>query len=759
MAAPVIAASGALVSYSGAASLAVPVPAGVVSGSVLVAHVCFAWNQTTTNPTNAAITPPTGWTFAYGAAFTDVSDGYVMYNGWYYKTASASDTGTYSFAGGTVGTKAALGLAGRAYLITGSAAVPLGDTLHASAAASATSTVTLPTFTPAQDNSLLIGFDCSFSNVSAAAQPTGWTLIGTGSGSGAGGELDAYLSQTTTTATGSTVWKVTAGDNNWVTVATVMPPSTDATVTPPAGTMTMDGQAPTVSTTGDATVTPPAGAISLAGQAPTVTGSTAPAITTSSLGTVRQGTAFDLTIAATGSPTSWAVITGSLPAGLSLNTATGEISGTPTGGALTYSFTLQATNGSGPGSQSYSGNVLLASETSRTTGATSGSTAYTKVVGTLGSDGWVGYFPSASTTGIKAMIWNHPYQSPYDNDIAGTGDSGWTFTLTSWLLDNGISIVSSNDAGDQFGNAAVMTAIDSLYAAVNNFFGIGKLIVYGESMGCAATLNWTARHNTAPLVGAMTISGVCDTSLFSAYFTYSAAYNPMLTTASSWAGLPIFMESSAADGTVSETSNTNAFITHLGGAATVTKVEGTGDHLTSGNYPVSSMESWITSVMAGTNATVTPPAGAVALTGQAPTVTADATVTASAGTLTLDGQVPTIAADASVAAATGTVTLDGQSPTVSTSSSGDATVTAPVGSIAVAGQAPAISATQSATVQAGVGSIAIVGRTPQVGQPTDEPTYVITSVRETTRRITAVETVRQVVTHETTRRITIKESA
>ena len=80
----------------------------------------------------------------------------------------------------------------------------------------------------------------------------------------------------------------------------------------------------------------------------TITLPPAPVITTAAgaLTDGTGGTAYSVTLAATNSPTSWAVSSGSLPAGLTLNTSTGEISGTPTTPVTRY-FSITATNAGG----------------------------------------------------------------------------------------------------------------------------------------------------------------------------------------------------------------------------------------------------------------------------------------------------------------------------------------------------------------------------------------------------------------------------
>lgn len=80
----------------------------------------------------------------------------------------------------------------------------------------------------------------------------------------------------------------------------------------------------------------------------TVVGRTPPSVTTSTLPDAYVGTAFNQTLAGSGgaTPYTWAV-SPALPAGLSLTTSTGAISGTPTAAAAsaTYTFTLTDANG------------------------------------------------------------------------------------------------------------------------------------------------------------------------------------------------------------------------------------------------------------------------------------------------------------------------------------------------------------------------------------------------------------------------------
>lgn len=76
-----------------------------------------------------------------------------------------------------------------------------------------------------------------------------------------------------------------------------------------------------------------------------------PSITTTSLDSGTVGTAYTAKLAATGTGITWNV-SGSLPAGLTLDKSTGVISGTPTE-AVTFTFTVTATNSGGSHSKKF----------------------------------------------------------------------------------------------------------------------------------------------------------------------------------------------------------------------------------------------------------------------------------------------------------------------------------------------------------------------------------------------------------------------
>jgi large repetitive protein len=162
------------------------------------------------------------------------------------------------------------------------------------------------------------------------------------------------------------------------------------------------------------------------------------AITTASLGAGVMGAAYNQTIAATGGVPSyhWAVTSGSLPAGLSLNASSGAVTGTPSGtftGAS--SFTIAVTDSETPTASSTSANLSIsvtAPVLSVTTSSLAGGTVGTPYVATLGATGgvtpytWsvsVGTLPAGLTLNASA------------GQITGTPTTAGTLNFTLKVTD------------------------------------------------------------------------------------------------------------------------------------------------------------------------------------------------------------------------------------------------------------------------------------------------------------------------------------
>ena len=124
-----------------------------------------------------------------------------------------------------------------------------------------------------------------------------------------------------------------------------------------------------------------------------------PSVTTSSLAVGTTGTAYSQTVAASGgtSPYSWSVSAGTLPAGLTLNASTGEISGLPTT-AGTSSFTVKVTdNAALVGTRALS--IVIGTPVSVSTSTLAGATVGTSYSATIAATGGTGSYTWALTDG------------------------------------------------------------------------------------------------------------------------------------------------------------------------------------------------------------------------------------------------------------------------------------------------------------------------------------------------------------------------
>ena len=212
-----------------------------------------------------------------------------------------------------------------------------------------------------------------------------------------------------------------------------------------------------------------------------------PVITTSSLPPATTGIAYSETLTASGGTGSytWALTTGALPAGMSLASSTGEISGTPTTPG-SFSFTATVTDAAGAtGNRSFT--ITVADPTSRDTTAPQGSLtinggaastgsrtvtldlAATDAVGVTryrvaeGSDcssaSWVEISPTTSYTGSAVLVLSggegaKTVCAQYD-DAAGNVSTTYTASI---VFDTPPTLALASSAPDPTNAAFTVTA-------------------------------------------------------------------------------------------------------------------------------------------------------------------------------------------------------------------------------------------------------------------------------------------------------------
>lgn len=191
---------------------------------------------------------------------------------------------------------------------------------------------------------------------------------------------------------------------------------------------------------------------------PASTTPTLPNILTSVLNTLTQGAAFSQALTVDGTPPfTFSVVTGSLPAGLSLNSTSGLISGTPSA-AGSYSFTIQAANAVGSDTQAFSGTV------------TSSAVA-----------------PNITTTSLSSLTQG----VSFSQTIAATGTSPLAWTISAGTLPAGLSLNSSTGAitGTPTGTGSYSFTVQATNSAGNDTQAFSGTI---SSSGTAPAITTTS---------------------------------------------------------------------------------------------------------------------------------------------------------------------------------------------------------------------------------------------------------------------------
>lgn len=142
------------------------------------------------------------------------------------------------------------------------------------------------------------------------------------------------------------------------------------------------------------------------------------------------------------------------------------------------------------------------------------------------------------------------------------------------------------------------------------------------------------------------------------------------------------------------------------------------------------------SASSGTDTPVNPGAGALTLTGYAPTIaqTITTNVTPGVGSLTLTGYAPSVSQSVvtNVVPQAGALTLTGFAPSVTRTA--NVSVSPGAGSLALIGYAPTVTRTANQSVQPGAGALTLTGYAPLISQGVDNAPRVnlVTIMRITT---------------------------
>ena len=287
---------------------------------------------------------------------------------------------------------------------------------------------------------------------------------------------------------------------------TAIASGTSITYTPTAGYGGPDSFTYTASN-GIGTSTPATVTITVSGPTITLAPSTVPAATV--------GTAYSQSVTAAngGAPYTYAISAGALPAGLSLNTATGALSGTPTAGGV-FNFTVRATDsstGSGPysGARAYSMTVAAPtiSIAPTTLPAMTAGLAYSQ--GITAANGTASYTYAVTAGSVPAGL-----TLAANGTLSGTPTAAGAYSFTVTATD------SSTGAGPYSGARAYSGTVAAGAPVAGN---VSATVAYGSSAN-PITLNLSGGAATSVAVASAASNGTAIASGTSITYTPTAGY-------------------------------------------------------------------------------------------------------------------------------------------------------------------------------------------------------------------------------------------
>ena len=208
-------------------------------------------------------------------------------------------------------------------------------------------------------------------------------------------------------------------------------------------------------------------------------------VSTASLPNGEVGSAYSQTLAATGgtSPYTWAITVGTLPAGLTLNTSTGVISGTPTT-AGTSSFTAAVTD---------SAAATATAALSITVNAAVSITTASLPTGEIGS----AYSQTlAASDGITPYTWSIS---------VGTLPAGLSLNASTGVISGTPTAVGTTAFTAMVTDSAAHSATKALSITVNDNLAVATVSLANGATGVAYSQTLTASGGVAPFTWSMSV--------------------------------------------------------------------------------------------------------------------------------------------------------------------------------------------------------------------------------------------------------------